>query len=400
MNKKREHRIIEYKLLFTVLVLLIYLVGRELPLMGVDWGYYVSRSTSANNIFLQTISGDVNRCSVLALGISPYMLAGILVQVFVACKKADAKTKVSPVLQNRWKLGITMIFAVVMAVFRVEELVYCADNGWLFVSKCVSILEMIAGALIILWLADYNKVYGIGGQSALIMVNIIDGIRVNLVQNQIQDIVLPIIMGLGALMLMLLMENSEKRIPVQRISIHNDFAEKSYIAIKLNPIGVMPAMFSMAFFMLPQLFCKLLIFLFPDNETFGYWSEQMVITRPLGVLIYVSLLYGLTVFFSVIFLSPRDMTDGLLKQGDCIPGIHAGRDTRRYFMRTIVRLGILSATVMSLCLGLPLCLQLNGIVQGTLVMLPSSIMMLAGISCNLRDELLAVYNLDEYQPFI
>ena len=123
-------------------------------------------------------------------------------------------------------------------------------------------------------------------------------------------------------------------------------------------------------------------------------------TKKLGVVVYIVILYALTVFFSIIFLSPRDMTEGLLKGGDCIPGLHAGAETKKYLSGSIIRLGVLSATVMSICLGLPMLLQLLGILEGKLVMLPSSIMMLTGITCSLRDEIKSLRNLDEYKPFI
>ena len=400
VRKIRECRIVDYKFLYTLIILFIYIIGREIPLMGVDFGYYTGLAVNTDNIFLQTISGDANRCSVLALGISPYMMAGIIVQVVVACKRADAKTKVSPKLQNRWKLGLTVVFAFFMAASRVKELVFRVDESQILVCQWVSVVEMIAGAMIILWLADRNKQYGIGGQSALIFINIIDGLTTNIFQHRLSELGLPIFIGIVAMMCMVVMENSEKRIPVQRISIHNVYADKSYIAIKLNPIGVMPAMFSTAFFMIPQMGSKFLAGLFPENGTLQYIAEQMVVTKKLGVVVYIVILYALTVFFSIIFLSPRDMTEGLLKGGDCIPGLHAGAETKKYLSGSIIRLGVLSATVMSICLGLPMLLQLLGILEGTLVMLPSSIMMLTGITCSLRDEIKSLRNLDEYKPFI
>ena len=71
-----------------------------------------------------------------------------------------------------------------------------------------------------------------------------------------------------------IMENTEFRIPVQRISIHNIYADKNYMAIKLNPIGVMPAMFSAAAFMIPTLIITALTWAFPENTSILWWQSS------------------------------------------------------------------------------------------------------------------------------
>ena len=162
----------------------------------------------------------------------------------------------------------------------------------------------------------------------------------------------------------------------------------------------MPAMFSTAFFMLPQLLIGGLAWLFPENTEIIWWQENMTLTKPLGIGVYIVVLYCLTIFFSRIFINPREMTEQFLKSGDSIINIHAGRDTKRYLSKVIVRISLLSATVMSICLGVPLYLQMNGTFESSLVSLPSSFMMLTGLWCNLYREMEAVKDLDAYKPFI
>ena len=199
---------------------------------------------------------------------------------------------------------------------------------------------------------------------------------------------------------MVILENSEKRIPLQRISIHNIYADKNYLAIKLNPIGVMPVMFSTAFFMLPQLLVNGLAWLFPGQETILWWQENLVLSKPLGVAVYIAVLYGLTIGFSRVFLNPSEITEQFLKSGDSLVGIHAGRDTKRYLSRNITRISLFSATALSLCLSVPMVMRLNGYMDESLTALPTSIMMLTGIWSNLYRETLAIRDMDAYEPFI
>ena len=400
MQFGRKDSILKYKLLYTALVLFIYLLGKNLPLYGIDISAYANQTLDTAALLIQAISGDVYRRSVFALGISPYMMASILVQMVVAFRSADAKARISPKKKNYIMLELTLIFALFQAVLQVRNLSFAVTGQRLMLAQVVSVVEMIAGAMIILWLSEQNKKYGVGGQTALIFVNILEGIVAILTKGSMESLVIPLLISLIVIMIMVILENAEKRIPVQRISIHNIYADKNYLAIKLNPIGVMPVMFSTAFFMLPQLLVTGLEWLFPGQETIIWWQENLVLTKPLGVIVYIVILYALTIGFSRVFLNPTETTEQFLKSGDSLVGIHAGRDTKRYLSRNITRISLFSATALSLCLSVPMVMQLNGYMDNSLSALPTSIMMLTGIWSNLYREVLSIRDMDAYEPFI
>ena len=78
--KKKEHVYFE-KLIYTFLILLVYIVGKSLPLYGIDVSSYMDKAIGAEDLLIQTISGDLYQCSLFALGISPYMISSIVVQI-------------------------------------------------------------------------------------------------------------------------------------------------------------------------------------------------------------------------------------------------------------------------------------------------------------------------------
>ena len=117
-------------------------------------------------------------------------------------------------------------------------------------------------------------------------------------------------------------------------------------------------------------------------------------------MVYIVILYALTVGLSWIFLSPKDLAEQMLKSGDSILDKHAGKETERYLTGNVLKIALFSATVMSVCAGVPMLLQLTGRMDNSLVMLPTSAMMLAGIWCNLYQEVIAVKNYDAYVPFL
>lgn len=124
----------------------------------------------------------------------------------------------------------------------------------------------------------------------------------------------------------------------------------------------------------------------------------MVLTKPFGIAIYVLCEYLITIVFSLIMISPKDITEQFLKSGDSIINLHAGRDTRRYLRRTVWNISFFSATVMGVCVAVPLILQMEFNVDGTLAMLPVSIMLLASFWCNIFRELISIYKYDSCQP--
>ncbi len=225
------------------------MIGRELPLYGVDLRAYDTFRNNNADLIMQTIGGDRYKTSLLALGISPFMFSTLFVQMIVAVKSADSKSHTSPKKITRATLGLMVIWAVVQAYFTTQSTIYLYDGGMqLILAKLISGVELVTGAFVILWMATRNGKYGVGGQTILIYVNILDSV-VNTVKSvEFSQLKVIGIISVVALVFTIIFENTEYRIPMQRISIHSIFSDKNYIPIKLNPIGMMPVMFSSAFF--------------------------------------------------------------------------------------------------------------------------------------------------------
>jgi len=400
LRTEKKENIVLLKILYTLIILLIYLVGKGLPLYMIDVSAYIHKTIDANTLLMQSISGDIYQCSLFALGISPYMIASMLVQIVNAFRKSEVRKKISPKKNNKMVLTFMVIIAFIQAIIQVQQLIFKVSGVALIFAKTVAVLQMVTGAAIILWLASRNKTYGIGGQSALIFANIIDGIMATLKGHDLSEIFVPVGVSFFVMVVVVVMENTEMRIPVQRISIHNIYADKNYLAIKLNPIGVMPAMFSTAFFMIPQMLITALLWILPDNTTLIWLHENVILSKPAGILVYIILLYVLSIGFSRVFVNPKEITEQYLKSGDSLLDIHAGKDTRKYLSRIINVISIFSATVMGVCLVAPMVLQLTGNMDSTLAALPSSVLMLTGIWCNLYREVSAIMKLEAYEPFI
>lgn len=293
-----------------------------------------------------------------------------------------------------------MVIAFIQAYQKVQTFVYKdMDAQMLLITKVIVFIQLIAGMLIVVYMCDRTTKYGIGGRMSVFMINIVDGMMNMFAGQKADRLILPVIIGVVEIAIMIIIETTEKRIAVQRVSINNIYADKNYLAYKLNPVGAMPLMFTSAVFMLPQFVCSGLYYLYPDNQKLAWLVDNLRLTAVFGIIAYLAIIVLLTILFSVIMLTPGKEGESV-EIRDSILDIYAGKPTRRYLVGTVIRFSIYSSIIICICQGVPLFLQFGGYIDSTLAMLPCSIMMSTGIWISLYREAEVYRNMDRYHPFI
>lgn len=400
MKKKAKEHILLYKILYSLMVMFVYMIGRNIPLYGVDVEAYRDVDINAQSIIIQAVSGDMKNCSIFILGLWPYMLASMLIVLVVAIATLDKTRRISPKKVNIWTVTLMLIIGILQAYERVQNYIYKVDGIALIQAKTIAFVELIAGMLIVVYLGDRATKYGICGKTSVFLVNIVDGMMTMLVGQPFRKLWLIIVIGIIEIAVMLVLENTEKRIAVQRVSIHNIHADKDYIAYKMNPVGVTPMMFASAAFILPQSLFGLLNKMFPESGTIEWIYHRMNLTSVLGVWVYIAIIVILTIAFSFIMLTPGKTAEDLLKSGDSILGVYAGRETKRYLQGCVLSFSLISSVVIGICVGVPLFLQFGGYINSKLAMFPCSIMMFTSIWISIGREAEVYRNMDRYEPFI
>ncbi len=399
MKKSKTHEL-GRRLLFTIMILTVYMVGRSLLLYNIDPAAYELAELDTQNIMISMISGDRYQYTLFALGIMPYITATLLIWIFMAVKGAEFRARFSPQKTERYTLIFMIFIAASFAISRADELVFKESALDPQVLRAIAVLEMTIGAIIIYRMAFLNKERGIGGQTPLILVNVLDNLFSTIRRFPWEEISKLLVLCLVMAGVILIMENVMIRIPVQRVSIHNVYAEKSYIAFKLDPIGVMPVMFAVSFFMIPQLIVRFLLILNEDNVTLKLINERMNLTNLSGAAIYLGIIFALNIIFSFIMLSPGEMAEQLQKGGDSIVGVYAGKRTKRYLRRKLLILSVFSGFVLCFLMGIPLNMSLRGEIPSDLALMPATAMILIGIICPLYQEVKAYGKFDSYSFFI
>ena len=399
MKKNKAHEL-RRRLLFTLMILAVYMAGRSLLLYNVDTAAYQLEEQNSENIMISMISGDRYQYTVFALGIMPYITSTLIMWIFMAVKGAEFRSRLSPQKTERLILVLMILTAVAFALSRADGLIF--RQSWLprEALEAIAVLEMTIGAILIYKMANLNKEYGAGGQTPIILVNILDNLVSTIQKFTWRELSMPLVLCLVMAVVILVMENRIIRIPVQRVSIHNAYADKSYIAFKLDPIGVMPVMFAVSFFMLPQLAVRFLLSLYEGNSTLQHVSERLDLTDVAGVAVYLGIIFTLNVLFSFIMLMPGEMAEQLQKGGDSIVGIYAGRKTKRYLRRKVLALSVSSGCVLCLLMGISLGMSLKGEISSELALFPATAMILTGISCTLYREVKTYRRFDSYSLFI
>lgn len=343
------------KLLLTMLLLLIYRVGCFIPIPGIDTA--VLSAGIEGQAFLNLLSslsgGALSQGAFLALGVSPYITASIIIQLLaVVIPSWERLSKEGE--EGKKKLGLyTKIAALIIATAQAAGIVIGLNaSGYLdapvFSSAAVTItfiiLMLVAGAMFTVWLGEKISELGIGnGMSLLIFVGILSSGGTAILNNfkgifsgeaiLIWQLVLFLAVMLLIFSLIVFVDGGERRIPVQYAKQMKGRkmygGQSTYIPVRVNATGVMPIIFASAIITFPQL----LFSMFWADKTggfIGWWNTYLgagswVYSVVLGVLILF-----FAYFYSMISFNPDDISKQIQQNGGFIPGIRPGKPTATY----------------------------------------------------------------------
>ena len=393
---KEKTHLVRNRCLFSIVIIVIYFLCHRIPLNGIDMSAYDNLGLDLGAVLSLAVNGSNKQCYVMSLGISPYITASLVISILFAMRSKEARARTSPKAMNYWITAVTFIVTLVQSIFYALNLKYVDRN---VMSVLLAILELMAGASIAQYLLMKNQKYGVGGFAPIIIVNMTETLIGTLMKSTIDALMIPLGISFVMVVIMIFMEMHEKKIPLQRVSVHNVHADKNYLAIKYNPVGFMALMFGSAIFMIPQLIVAL-IHHYHKSEIINFLFKNLNMSTVFGMRVYVVMMFMFTVLLSLLFVNPKDLSEDLLQGGDCIENIPAGKPTRRYIRKWVLFFSCLSGLVMCGCLSLCMYLQYKGIVDTSVAMLPTTFMLLSGFICSIYLEIRAYRDFDSYKPFI
>ena len=360
------------KLLFTLLILLLYRIGNVIPVPYIDVDALVNQfDTVLNNTILglyNAMSGSAfSRATVLALSIQPYINSSIIVQLLTIAIPAlermakdegeEGKKKINLITRyTTVGLGLLMGWAYYMMI---NNYGIVTEKG--FLPALVIILTFTAGSAVVMWLGEQINEYGIGnGISMILFANIISSIpaMVNTLISLFtaktwwQPIV--ILIGMAALILFIIfVDDAERRIPVQyakRVVGRKVYGGQSTnLPIKVAMSGVMPVIFAQSICSLPATICM-----------FAGWTKSWAYTHLFeSDTWFYAVFYGLMIFFFSWFYAsiqydPVEIGNNLKKNGGFIPGFRPGKPTSDFIRKVINKIVVFGAVYLAIVALLPI----------------------------------------------
>ncbi|MCG6659440.1 preprotein translocase subunit SecY [Halomonas campisalis] len=362
------------RLRFVLLAIVVYRIGAHIPVPGMNpdqlAALFREQQGTILGMFNMFSGGALERMSIMALGIMPYISASIIMQLLTAVsphleqlkKEGEAgRRKISQYTRYGTVL-LAFIQATGMSVGLASQgIAYTADFSFYF----TAIVTFVSGAVFLMWLGEQITEKGIGnGISLLIFAGIVAGLpgavgqAFELARNEGAWNVLPLlalsVLGVATVAFVVFIERGQRRITVNypRRQVGNKMyaGQSSYLPLKVNMAGVIPPIFASS------------ILLFPAS--LGQWvgagdgmewlqraSQALGPGQPLYILLFGAAVIFFCFFYTALVFNPKDVADNLKKSGAFLPGIRPGEQTARYVDKVMTRLtlcGALYITAVSL----------------------------------------------------
>lgn len=407
------------KILYTLLLILIFRIGSFIPVPGVN-PEFISQQASNYDIlgFLDLMTGgNFGNFTIFALGISPYINASIIIQLL---------TVAIPALENMAKEGeegrkkieritrlLGMVFALIMSIGIIVGMgtgAVVASNiipNWM--SYMTIGLVITAGTAFLMWLSEQITQIGIGnGTSFIIFAGIVSRIPmaiVSFVQNigfsadNVHPVLVPIIV-IGILVIIAgvtLVDLGERKIPIQyskRVVGRKQYGgQSSNIPIRVNSNGVMPLIFASTLLQFPGMIAQF----WPQSGFYQWYVKYLASGTWLYMLIYMVLIIAFAYFYTAITFNPIEMSKNLQANGGYIHGIRPGKPTSDYIGKISSRLTLFSAFFLAIVAAVPTLMKSLGAGSS---FASTSLLIMVSVALETNKSLEAQVTMRHYKGFL
>lgn len=359
---------IRKKILYTLMMLLIYRIGAHVPIPGVDVNFIAEQV--GGNVLGQYVDlfagGALTRFSMFALGITPYITASIIMNLLtMALPPLERLSKEGP--EGRKKIAsITRYAAVVLGLVQAIAILLSfgpraiLDTGTpLILNQVTIILVLTAGTALIMWIGEHITENGVGnGISLIIFISIVSrlgpeaikmvqyGFDPNYTDTTLLTVVIVVLAALAIVVGITFIDLGERRIPVQyakRVVGRKIYGGQStHIPMKINQSGVLPLIFAMTLVQFPTIIASFF------NTDMSKYTAIMGADKPLYLVVFALLIFFFTFFYSQATFNPPDVAKNMQQNGGFIPGIRAGKPTSDYLQKILVRITLFGALFLAL----------------------------------------------------
>ena len=407
------------KILFTLVIILLYRLGNAVPVPYVDVSALSQYFTQMQNTVLGLLNvmsgGAFSNATIFALSIQPYINASIIIQLLTIAIPAlermskeegeEGKKKIASITRyTTVAIGLIQGFAYYWMISRSGFLTADGSGVW---AAIVIILTFTSGSALIMWLGEQITEFGIGnGISIILFASIVSRFPTSLYQ-MVTNVangtvawwidVLLLIGALAMIVLIVLINDSERRIPVQyakRVVGRKMYGGQStHLPMKVNMSGVLPIIFAQSIASLPATIAAF------SGHADSWWAST---TSLLYAAIYFLLIIFFAYFYSTIQFNPVEVANNLKKNGGYIPGFRPGKPTSEFIKKVLNKITLFGAIYLGIIAVVPILIShfsttadLSGISLGG-----TSIIIVVGVALETVRALEAQLLLRNYKGFL
>ena len=374
------------RLMFVLLAMVVYRIGSYIPVPGIDPAAMLqlmeSQKGTIVDMFNMFSGGALNRFSLFALNVIPYISASIIVQLMGQIYEPWKAMKKEGESGRRKLTQYSRVFTVVLAVVQAGSIasalqgqvgvVYAPGIGFIM----TAIVALTAGTVFLMWLGEQITERGIGnGISLIIFAGIVaslPGAALSTVQQvgngELSPVAILVILMLvlGVTYFCVFMERGQRRITVNYARRQGGrqayMNQSSHLPLKINMAGVIPPIFASSLIMFPATMSQW--FGQAGTPTGEGWRDQLMVglqnlsqalapSEPLHMILYGAMIIGFAFFYTALVFNSQETADNLKKSGALVPGIRPGKATADYIDGVLTRLTLVGALYLTLVCLLP-----------------------------------------------
>lgn len=366
---------LKYRLLFVLLAIFVYRLGAHIPVPGLDpvrlADMFNQQQNNILGLFNMFSGGALQRLTVFALGIMPYISASIIIQLFSAVVPQLEQLKKEGEAGRRKINQYTRYGTLLLAVFQsVGMAKFLANSGIAiepgFIFYFTATVTLTTGTMFLMWLGEQMTERGIGnGISLIIFAGIVSGLPSALArtleqvrQGQLQPLTLILIAAIVIVVtgIVIFVERAQRRIAIHYAKRQQGrqiyAAQRSHLPLKINMAGVIPPIFASSIILFPatiaQWFGK-----GPGMEWLGDIGLLLSQGQPLHIAVFTIAIIFFCFFYTALVFNPKETAENLKKSGAFIPGIRPGQQTAEYIDKVMSRLTLVGAIYITLVCLLP-----------------------------------------------
>lgn len=423
---------IRHRMLYVLLCLVIIRIGSQIPVPGVNNEYFKEwfsqNSGDAFNFFNAFTGGSFENFSILALSITPYITASIIIELLTIAIPALEEMQRDGEDGRKKMVAITRYLTVGLSLFESIAMTIGFGNQGLipdmnFAKAFTVVVCLTAGSCYLMWVGEQITEKGIGnGISIVLLINILSRLPQDLTSLYEQFVkgktiargalafVIIAVIIVGMVVLVVILDGAQRHIPVQyskkTVGRRTIGGQSTHIPLKINTAGVIPVIFAISIMSFPGIIAS-----FAGKSNAGGWFGTLLnilsqnnwfnFSHPIyniGLAIYIALVLFFAYFYTSITFNPLEVADNMKKQGGFIPGIRPGKPTSDYLQKILNYVIFIGAIGLIIVAVIPIFF--NGVFNANVSFGGTSIIIVVGVILETVRQIESMMVVRNYKGFL